>query len=647
VVRGGARAAWRVEPADDDLLSVLQRHGAALSAGCGGAGVCGACVVRVLEGDAEAPDAVERTLLGPARLAAGERLACRLAPADGLVVALPAAHAGGARHKGELVSAAPSHDPPLRRRRLTLPPPTLDDPTPDLERLLRHAGAAGHRLALADLQRLPATLRRAAWTVDVLEATPRPGEAGPTLLAVAEPAPGATRTDAARSDAAGPGPWTLAVDLGTTTIAAFLLDLGRGRAVDVLAAPNDQAALGADVLSRIAYAREQGVGELQRRAVRQLSELAAALADRHGLARGDLLDVTVVGNTTMLHALLGLDPAAIGEAPFVPTAVGALDVLAAEVGLELHPAARLRAVPAVSAYLGADTVAAALATGLDAPGAPALLIDLGTNGEVVLRHDGGLLACSTAAGPAFEGGRVRCGVAGVDGAVAGFDWPADAPAPAVTTIADAPAIGLCGAGLLAVVAALLDLGIVDEGGRLLAAEELPDGVPAAARARCVELDGRPAFVVVPAPVPPTDGAPPADAVASGDTASPAAGAVVLTDRDVRELQLAKAAVAAGIATLLAAAGVAAEAVERVVLTGGFGAYLDSAAAVRVGLLPAALAPAVEVVGNAAGLGAVMAATSVAHAERCAAIAARVTVLELSASSAFAEAFVDRMGFEAP
>jgi uncharacterized 2Fe-2S/4Fe-4S cluster protein (DUF4445 family) len=629
VVRAGVRTAWRVEPADDDLLTLLQRHGAALGAGCGGAGICGACVVRVLEGEIPVPDAVERTLLGPARLAAGERLACRLPPEGGLVVALPAAHAGGARHKGDLVPAAPSHDPPLRRRRLTLAPPTLDDPTPDLERLLRHAGAAGHRLPLADLRRLPATLRRAAWTVDVLEAAARPGETGPTLLAVADPLLDASRGDGTGSVAAGRGPWAMAVDLGTTTIAAYLLDLGSGRAVDVLAAPNRQAELGADVLSRIAHAWARGVAELQRRVSQQLNELAAALAARHGLARGDLLDVTVVGNTTMLHGLLGLDPVAIGEAPFVPTAVGAMACPAAEVGLELHPAARVRTVPAVAAYLGADTVAAVLATGLDAPGGPALLVDLGTNGEIVLRHGGGLLGCSTAAGPAFEGGRVRCGVAGVDGAVAGFTWPATSPMPAVTTIADAPAAGLCGAGLLAVVAALLDLGIVDEGGRLLATEELPDDVPAAARPRCVRLDGRPAFVVVPAEAT-ADGAP-----------------IVLTDRDVRELQLAKAAVAAGIATLLAAAHVAPEAVGRVILTGGFGAYLDPAAAVRVGLLPAALGRAAEVVGNAAGLGAVMAATSVAHAERCAAIAARVSVVELSGSGAFAEAFVDRMGFEAP
>lgn len=622
VVRGATRRSWPVERTDDDLLTLLRRHGVAMAADCGGAGTCGACVVRVLEGRADEPDAVEKTLLGPARLATGERLACRLPPDGGLVVALPAEHVGGARHKGDLVPAAPSHDPPLRRRRLALPSPTLDDPAPDLERLLRHAGAAGHRLTLADLRRLPQTLRRADWTVDVLVEAAGPGEAGPTLLAVTEPLPAAERP------ALGTGPWALAVDLGTTTIAAFLLDLGSGRAVDVWAAPNRQAELGADVLSRIAHARTRGVAELQRRAAAQLNELAAALAARHNLAVDDLLDVTVVGNTTMLHGLLGLDPAAIGEAPFVPTAVGALACPAAEVGLALHPAARVRTVPAVSAYLGADTVAAVLATGLDAPGGPALLVDLGTNGEIVLRHDGGLLACSTAAGPAFEGGRIRCGVAGVDGAVAGFAWPASAPAPAVSTIADAPAIGLCGAGLLAVVAALLDLGIVDEGGRLLVAEELPDGVPAAARARCVELDGRPAFVVVPA-------------VEAG------AAAVVLTDRDVRELQLAKAAVAAGVATLLDAAGVAVGAVERVVLTGGFGAYLDPAAAVRVGLLPVALAPAVGVVGNAAGLGAVMAATSVAHAERCAAIAARVSVMELSASSAFAGAFVDRMGFEAP
>jgi uncharacterized 2Fe-2S/4Fe-4S cluster protein (DUF4445 family) len=551
----------------------------------------------------------------PSRLAAGERLACRLPPDPGLVVALPE-RAGGARHKEELAAAsAPPRDPRLRRRRVALPPPTLDDPTPDLERLLRHAGCPRHRLSLAELRDLPATLRRAGWAVDVLEETgPDPG--GPTLLAVATP-----------GDAAGP--WGLAVDLGTTTVAAYLLDLGSGRAVDVLAAPNRQAELGADVLSRIAHARAHGIQGLQRRAAAQLGELAATLTARHGLATADVVDVTVVGNTTMLHGLFGLDPAAIGEAPFVPAVAGALAFPAAELGLALHPAARVRTLPSVSAYLGADTVAALLAADLDLDGGPALLVDLGTNGEIVLRHRGGLVACSAAAGPAFEGAGIRCGVGGVDGALAGFAWPAGAPAPALATVGDAPAVGICGAGLLAVVAALLELGVVDDGGRLLPAEELPATVPAAVRARCHAVDGRPAFEVVPA----------------GATADGAA--IVLTDRDVRELQLAKAAVAAGIDTLLAHAGLAVEAVERVVLAGGFGAFLDPASATRVGLLPAALGRRTLALGNAAGLGAVLAATSVSHARRCEAIAARVRVVELSASPAFAAAYVDHMGFGAP
>jgi uncharacterized 2Fe-2S/4Fe-4S cluster protein (DUF4445 family) len=623
VLRDGISLSVAVEDAVV-LLELLADHGIPVDAPCGGAGTCGKCVVQVT--GAGAPDAVERALLPPERLAAGERLACRLLAVPGLMVTVATAR-GGADHKAELGAPAPAAagaaafspvaDAPLRRRRVELPPPSLDDSAADLERLLRHAGCGAHRLSLAALRALPALLRASEYRVDVFEAVEGADEPSATLLAVAPAgAPGAVES---------PGPWGVAVDLGTTTVAAYLLDLGTGHAVDVHAELNRQADLGADVLSRIAHAREAGVAGLQRRAVTQLEAMMQLLAERNGLEAADILGLTVAGNTTMLHVLLGLDPAGIGAAPFVPVTTGARAFWASEVGLPLHPAALVRTLPAASAYIGADTVAAVLAAGIDEGDGLSLLVDLGTNGEIVLGSASGLSACSTAAGPAFEGARIRCGVGGVQGAVAAFAISAEG-VPVATTIGGAPAVGLCGAGLLDLVAALLEAGIVDGGGRLLPEGELPDGVPDAMRGRCREVDGRPAFVVVPA-AEARDGAP-----------------IVLTERDVRELQFAKAAVAAGIDALLAAAGVRLESVERVILTGGFGAFLDPRSAVRVGLLPAVLGPRTEALANAAGVGAVMAATSRAHARRCDAIAARLRVVELSASAAFAQAYVEHLGF---
>ncbi len=619
VVDDGARAAVSIGTATD-VLEVLRRLRFALDAPCGGAGTCGKCTVRVLAGEAAAADAVERSLLAPARLAAGVRLACRLAPSAHLVVELPPGRARAQRPDPPAAGpdgpgrGEPGRDPPLRRRRVTLPPATLTDAAPDLERLLRHAGCAGHRLSLAALQELSATLRRCDQSVDVIEAMAPSGTVGNVLLAVEAPV-------------ADAGLWGVAVDIGTTTVAAYLVDLATGRVVDVHAEPNRQADLGADVVTRLAHARQHGVGELQRRIVEQLQALVALLSARHASTPTAVRALTVVGNTTMLHALLGLDPSAIAVAPFVPVTVAARVYEARELGLSLHRAASVETLPGVSAYVGADVVAAVLAAGMDEARGISLLIDLGTNGEVVLGNASWLLACSAAAGPAFEGACIGAGVGGVEGAVSAFALTPGDQVPSPSTIGGVPAVGICGAGLLDVVAALLDAGVIDEGGRLRRRDELAPSVAAAVRERCVEQRGRAAFVVVPGPE--TEG---------GE-------AIVLNECDVRELQLAKAAVAAAIDTLLGAAGIAADEVERVYLAGGFGSFLRADAAARVGLLPTVLSARSEALGNAAGSGVVMAATSLARRERAAAIAARMRTLELSGSPAFADAFVAHLGFE--
>ncbi|TVR31690.1 MAG: DUF4445 domain-containing protein [Spirochaetaceae bacterium] len=602
-----------------DVLSVLQHSRFTIAAPCGGSGTCGKCLVRVIEGDPTEPCKMEQRLLSAARLAAGMRFACRLVPADAMVIEIPRWHAE-TRNKATLVAAALENDPLLAKRALSLAPPSIEDQRPDLERVLSASGCATQSLSVRALQSLAQDIRRHGFEVTAL--IDKEEEDHGRLLAVE---PGVTAATL----------WGVAVDIGTTTVAAYLVDLLSARAIDVYSEINRQAEFGADVVTRITYSQKHGVAPVHQAIVDQVNAMLTSLAKRNAVALSDIYLAAVAGNTTMLHFFSGLDPAAIGVSPFIPVATRALSLAAADLGIRINPYARVVTLPGISGYVGADVVAAIVASRMRERAEVSLLIDIGTNGEIVLGNGDWLAACSTAAGPAFEGAQIRFGVGGVDGAINCFAfYPEDNPDNAeqntghvsLTTINSTPASGICGSGMLDIVAVLLQTGAVDETGRLLRQDELPQSVPSAIRTRCIEFESSPAFLVAEA-----------DQTRDGE-------AIYLTEHDVRELQLAKAAIAAGIDTLLADAQVQVSDVATVYLAGGFGSYMNPESALAVGLIPQQVRGRIEVLGNAAGIGTVMSITSRTVSRQCNHIAQNVRYIELSSSPDFQTAYIQHMGF---
>ena len=446
---------------------------------------------------------------------------------------------------------------------------------------------------LADGVRLACCLPAGAYTVRV------PEEAEAQLLADPPRADrqgeGASREDAAacaRADALG-----IAIDVGTTTVAVALVDRRTGETLATCGALNAQKAYGADVMTRMQYALEHAEGaQVLREAIcQQLGALCRALCAQAGIAPEAVGAAALVGNTVMMHLLLGLPTVTLARLPFEAVTLTYETVEASAIGLPLRAGARCALCPSAAAFVGGDIVAGVLETGLHAAEGLHMLIDIGTNGEMVLGNRDRLLCCATAAGPAFEGAHIACGVGGVAGAIRRFALD-DAGQPRWETIGDAPPVGLCGAGLADVVAALLRAGVLDETGIL---EESP---------------------------------------------YPIAEGVYLTGADVREVQLAKAAIAAGITALLAQYGARHEQVEAVYIAGGLGNALDWESALRIGLLPAAFSGKGRSVGNTAIAGAVRLLADPDALATALGAASRMVPVELSTDACFQQQFIEEMLF---
>jgi uncharacterized 2Fe-2S/4Fe-4S cluster protein (DUF4445 family) len=383
---------------------------------------------------------------------------------------------------------------------------------------------------------------------------------------------------------------------------------------------NAQGTYGADVISRITAFGEDA--PLHSAICDQLARMTRDLASHAGARTSSITTAAIVGNTTMIHLLLDLDPTSMARSPFTPVVTEAVALPAADLRLPLHDRALVRLLPGVSAYVGTDIVADLLSSRMHDESTPALLVDIGTNGEIVCGGRDGLIACSTAAGPAFEGATIRHGSGGVAGAI--NHVRREGTELVIETIQGAAPRSICGTGLMDTVAMLLTDGIVDASGRM-------DGEGASAQARAcyerrfVEIDGEPAVVL-------------ADGAASGGEP------IVITQGDIRQVQLAKGAIAAGIQVLLQEAGVAADELSAVYFAGGFGSYVRPDAAVRVGLLPGVPADRVVALGNAAGAGAarvLLDDESAAEAER---IVEACRYVELSGSAAFQGFYMEEMLF---
>ncbi len=415
------------------------------------------------------------------------------------------------------------------------------------------------------------------------------------------------------ADAEGLG---LAFDVGTTTIVCRLLDLRTGQLLADAGAANPQRAFGADVIARISAATDGHLDELAHAVRDGMASLADEVLAAAGRSEREVGRVALCGNTVMEHLAAGINPESIGSAPFTPpTLFGDVRLWT---GLERTGVLCDEALfaPCVAGYVGGDITCDLLATGMAACAEPALLVDLGTNGEMALGCAGGITTCATAAGPVFEGANIRFGMPAYAGAISCVRLTDDQLE--AQTIGGAPVRGICGTGLIDAVALLLDAGVLDESGLLMEADVVDGEVPEAIRSRLGECEGVAAFWITPE--------------------------AAVTQRDIRNIQLAKAAIRAGILTLVEDAGLQLDEVGRVHVAGGFGRFLDLHNAARIGLVPAELLGVAHVVGNVAIEGISAALMSSAAREELTAIAQACGYLELSNSAAFNEAYLDAMEF---
>jgi uncharacterized 2Fe-2S/4Fe-4S cluster protein (DUF4445 family) len=600
-----------VEVGDDEsLLGALQRTGWHLPAPCGGTGRCGKCLVALdppEAGGTRSPEEDRFTGDDPAR-----RLACRTYPVADLTVTLPGRVTPPASAdtlaKGGGIEVPTSGKPVVVLERLRLNAPTLEDQQSVLRRMRAAAGMDDLRVACEHLSVAAAALEAGAELDTIIDT----GE--PALVAI-ERAPDRTE--------AGMRLLGVAFDIGTTTVAGYLVDLGSHDVLASCSEANAQGDYGADVITRItAY----GAGAPLHEAIcEQLASLTRQLARDADVRSEEIATAAIVGNTTMLHLLLDLDPSSMSRAPFMPVLTEGVTVPASDVCLPLHPKATLRIPPGVSAYVGTDIVADLLSSGMDRHPGVSLLVDIGTNGEIVCGGEDGLVACSTAAGPAFEGATIRHGSGGVAGAI--NHVRREGATLVIETIGGVAPKSICGTGLMDAVAVLLADGVVDETGRF-DADAATGEAAELYRERIVEVDGEPALVL-----------------ADGESAH--GEPIVLTQGDVRQVQLAKGAIAAGIRVLLDEAGVEPSDLQAIYLAGGFGTYVRPLAALRVGLLPDVEPERVVAVGNAAGAGAARVLVDRASGEEAQTIVDSCRYIELSGSAAFQTFYMEEMMFPAP
>ncbi len=554
------------------LVEAAGRAGLIIQTPCGGNGTCGKCAVRVTSG-ACAPSAACRDFFTETKLRHGWRLACQARITAACIVEIP--DSARLDSKAQILTSSAG-------RHLHLHPEVSKKP------------------AANSTDAAPGTTVWRGHEVMALE----PGDTRHALYGVA-------------------------FDLGTTTIAAALMDLNTGQEVAVAAAMNPQVALGDDVISRIGLVREKPalLAELQRRAADAIDKIVGELAASHGIRRTEIYTLTLAGNTTMQHLVCGVSPAALGEIPFVPPVLTATTLAARDIGIHAHPQAQLHVLPNIGGFVGGDTVAGILATQLAGMRTPHLLVDIGTNGELVLAHAGKLFACSTAAGPAFEGARISAGMRATDGAI---DTVIIAHGDLeFTTIGNTRPAGLCGTGLIDLVAELLRLGVIDQGGRILPPDEAPVTLPSAIRARLVPDGDRTHFRIATA------------------AESRTGEELLLRQKDVRELQLASGAIRAGIILLLRRCGLVPEQLDAVLLAGGFGNFIRRRNARQIGLLPQLPTAKIRFVGNTSLMGAKATLLSTTERREADVIARQTTHVELSEQADFQSEFAEAMLFPEP
>jgi len=578
------------------LLQAARRAGEHIDAPCGENGKCGKCRVIVKDGLCGEMSEHERKLLKPEEIAAGVRLSCEAAPLGRVTVEIPETSRNMANRKAGADLLRPIATKPYTRKVCVVAPqPSVAarDFRDDLARL-RQALPEIKDIDLEAARALHAALEAGKHAVTAVLA-------GDRLIAV-EPG------DTTRAH------YGMALDIGTTTLVGYLINLRTGEEAALCSQPNPQAAYGADVISRIEFSMGDGekVETLRKTVTKAVNTILHNVARDARIAAGQIYEMTVVGNTCMSHLFLGIDPLSLGHAPYTPTLTDSMNLAAAELGLSMHPRGRVRTLPNIAGFVGADTVGVLAAGDLEHRVGLHAAVDIGTNAEVMLSENGRLSACSTAAGPAFEGAKISQGMRAQPGAIDGLTIGEDI---FIHTIGDKPAQGICGSGIIDALGELRRVGMLEVSGRFADAEDLA-GLPEALRARMTD-----------------EGVVLAWAKESGNGRD-----IVLTQQDVREIQLVKAAIYAGIATLLEKLGHTPEELDGLHIAGAFGTYITKEHAVAIGLIPNIPLEKLNFLGNGAGIGAKMALISQDEYAAVCAAARRVEYVELAGDEIFRDNF---------
>jgi len=593
-------------PAGTLLSKAAAAAGMPVESPCGGVGTCAKCRVMVC-GGCEPPDAIERARLSEEDLAVGIRLACRARVVGEASVTVPDSSRSMVQ---KILSAGVLRDcavmSGVSKVYCEMRPPTLEDERAEFERIADYLVSQDIRLKpnLRVTQGLSRRLRQAEYGVTAVIYNDE-------LIAVEQ------GNTTARC-------YGIAYDLGSTTIVGYLMDLNSGEDLAVSAVMNPQMVYGDDLVSRIGFATtaEDGADVLQSVAVDALNRIAREVAQLAGVETSSIYKATIVGNTCMTHLLLGIDVASLGQSPYVPAVCADVSLRARELGLEISPEASVTVLPNVAGFVGSDLVGVLLASEWGKNGRTRLAVDIGTNGEMALLHNGHTYACSAAAGPAFEGAGISCGMRGAPGAI---DSVRIGDEVEITTIDNRPPIGVCGSGLVDAIAQMLDAGIIDESGRMLAVADA-GLLPAAVRERLVDGEAGVEFVLAP----------------KSDSGN--GTAVSITSGDVRRMQLAKGSIHAAIQTLIRAAGTTDDELDEILLAGAFGNYIRVESAMRIGLIPDVAVDRVKSIGNAAGAGARLALLCEQEMEQSRELARGSEHLELAVSPDYQMELMERMMF---
>ena len=577
---------------------------------CGARSSCGKCRVLVREGAPASTDADLRVLL-PQELEAGWRLGCRLVLDGPAVVEIPqVTRSVAAKSFGDpAMCEGRSFTPNFRRQLLEITPPDQHHQYSAMDLLARAAGVAEFSAELPLLRAVPDILQQSKHRVEAVWA-----DDSSELLDL-HPAP-ALRIPQSAIPTQVVG---AAVDLGTTTLAAALVDLSTGAVLNALSRLNPQVRYGADVITRIHYAVDHPDGnrELHEALIEAVGEMLRELSAQAGIAPDEIYALTFAGNPTMMHTALGVDIRPLGHAPYVGAWTRETTIKARELGLPVHQRALARCLPMIRSHVGADTVAAVLAAGIDESDGWRLVIDLGTNSEVVMGCRRRMVAASAAAGPAFEGANIYQGMRAAPGAIDAVRVTPDGRIM-VKTVGNEPACGICGSGLVDAAAALCAASLIAPSGTLRNGAEL-DRLPPRLVERLVTMD-------------------------NGQRAVRLAENVVLTAADIRQLQLVKGSIRAAVEILLRHFGLAAADLEEVNLAGAFGNFLNKTSALRIGLLPEIDPERVKFIGNAAGAGARMVLVDAEARRRARRIGQMCEYLELAVHPEYEDAFCAAMPF---